>query len=42
MLKRFLLAVLVAALALSSFCASAAPASYGNEFLGFFDIFYLF
>ncbi len=37
MLKRFLLAVLIAALALSSFCASAAPASYGSEFLGFFE-----
>ena len=36
-MKRFLLAVLVAALALSPFCALAATNSYGSEFLGYFE-----
>ena len=36
-MKRFLLAALIAALALAPLCAAAAPASYGNEFLGYFE-----
>ena len=35
-MKRLLLAVLIAALALSPFCAVAAT-SYGSEFLGYFE-----
>ena len=35
-MKRLLLAVLIAALALSPFCAMAAT-SYGSEFLGYFE-----